>query len=450
MSNGRTGERYADARHVVGPRGSSKDRAPSSASHLTNHEYQQRHTAPRHQTELGSATVTRDASRRQHGAKRHLGYASVDRGYLAPPHSQTNQTSFNWRSGRPTAGMMEIERQRTRRERTFIGSECAVCEEPLEHTLRGERILQFSCGHVSHEACFYEYIKEFDSQYCPTCNAPLGLDTSRGGNVLDLGKWRSRHAEREELTETEKLSNIVRSVDGRDAGNRSSQHTPTPWDQQPGDRPSSRGSVGRYRDSKDSRGYSNRDSGENNTRQRIERYGSTLSVRTRDTQGTHHRQNSQGTGYMSQGPYDEALATRKHDYDLTAMESDLHSPRVGSMTKNPIPPPVVTVRSEYPTLTRSKHSQVVTCLVTVEVPEGKWVPDPDDIRSAPPVHHAPHPEKEVISGPRRGSEDRVGWSTESREELDEITEDLHARVDNWHGLDFARYVAYRTARTRSG
>ena len=86
------------------------------------------------------------------------------------------------------AGMLELERSRTRRERTFIGSECAVCEEPLEHTLRGERILQFSCGHVSHEACFYEYIKEFDSQYCPTCNAPLGLDTSRGGNVLDLGE----------------------------------------------------------------------------------------------------------------------------------------------------------------------------------------------------------------------------------------------------------------------
>ena len=105
-----------------------------------------------------------------------------------PVYSTPVQTSFNWRSGRPMAGMLELERSRTRRERTFIGSECAVCEEPLEHTLRGERILQFSCGHVSHEACFYEYIKEFDSQYCPTCNAPLGLDTSRGGNVLDLGK----------------------------------------------------------------------------------------------------------------------------------------------------------------------------------------------------------------------------------------------------------------------
>ena len=105
-----------------------------------------------------------------------------------PHHSNGVQTSFSWRSGHPMAGMLELERSRTRRERTFIGSECAVCEEPLEHTLRGERILQFSCGHVSHEACFYEYIKEFESQYCPTCNAPLGLDTSRGGNVLDLGK----------------------------------------------------------------------------------------------------------------------------------------------------------------------------------------------------------------------------------------------------------------------
>lgn len=86
------------------------------------------------------------------------------------------------------AGMLDGERSRTRRERTFIGSQCAVCDEPLEHTLRGERILQFSCGHVSHEACFYEFIKEVESQHCPTCNAPLGLDTSRGGSILDLGR----------------------------------------------------------------------------------------------------------------------------------------------------------------------------------------------------------------------------------------------------------------------
>ena len=91
---------------------------------------------------------------------------------------------------------MNSDRSRSRRERTFVGSECAVCEEPLEHTLRGERILQFSCSHVSHEACFYEFIREFESQYCPTCNAPLHLDTSRGGNVLDIGREQVHHVYR--------------------------------------------------------------------------------------------------------------------------------------------------------------------------------------------------------------------------------------------------------------
>lgn len=92
------------------------------------------------------------------------------------------------RAGDVLLGMLDTDRSRTRRERTFVGAECAICDEPLEHTLRGERVLKFSCGHVSHEACFYEFIKEFESQYCPTCNAPLGLDASRGGNILDIGK----------------------------------------------------------------------------------------------------------------------------------------------------------------------------------------------------------------------------------------------------------------------
>lgn len=90
------------------------------------------------------------------------------------------------------AGMLDMDRSRGRPARTFVGNHCAVCEEPLEHTLRGERVLQFSCTHVSHEACFYEYIKEIDAQYCPECNSPLGLDSSRGGNVLDLGKSSQR------------------------------------------------------------------------------------------------------------------------------------------------------------------------------------------------------------------------------------------------------------------
>ena len=113
---------------------------------------------------------------------------------LVPSHRSVTSagsiaSSRNGRSREPSlAGTMNSERARSRRERTFVGSECAVCEEPLEHTLRGERILQFSCTHVSHEACFYEFIRDFESQFCPTCSAPLHLDTSRGGNVLDIGK----------------------------------------------------------------------------------------------------------------------------------------------------------------------------------------------------------------------------------------------------------------------
>lgn len=88
---------------------------------------------------------------------------------------------------------MDMDHTRTRRERTFISSECAVCEERLELTLKGERILQLSCGHVAHEACFYQYIREIDSQYCPTCGSALALDSSRGGNILDIGNFFQRY-----------------------------------------------------------------------------------------------------------------------------------------------------------------------------------------------------------------------------------------------------------------
>lgn len=106
------------------------------------------------------------------------------RNSVAPP-SHTSEAPIYRSSG--MAGILDMDRSKNRRDRTFVGSQCAVCDEPLEHTLRGERVLQFSCSHVSHEACFYEYIKEIDAQYCPECQAPLGLDSSRGGNVLDLG-----------------------------------------------------------------------------------------------------------------------------------------------------------------------------------------------------------------------------------------------------------------------
>ncbi|KAL8828758.1 MAG: hypothetical protein Q9170_006459 [Blastenia crenularia] len=353
-----------------------------------------------------------------------------------PVYSNPVQTSFNWRSGRPMAGMLELERSRTRRERTFIGSECAVCEEPLEHTLRGERILQFSCGHVSHEACFYEYIKEFDAQYCPTCNAPLGLDTSRGGNVLDI----------------EKLSSIVRSVSTNNERNyhhnqRSAQNTPVPWD--------SHGHRERPRSPESNLRSSQRDSRESqpvhrererdpreSQRERVERYGG--------TRQQHTRNESAGTGNASNGEYADGQNNnggRRHDYDVQSMETALSSPRA-SITKNPIPAPAVTVRSEYPTLSRSRQQQSLTCLVTIEVPEGKWSPDPADLRSAPvlpPVQQEPN---YAASAARPGSPASIrqqpnDWPFDSSEHLAAVTEDLRVRVDNWHGLDFQRFGKLR-------
>lgn len=85
------------------------------------------------------------------------------------------------------AGLLDLDTSGKRRDRTFVGAECAVCEEPLENTLQGEKVLQLACAHVAHEACFYEYVKEFGASNCPTCNKPLELDPTRGGK-LDLCK----------------------------------------------------------------------------------------------------------------------------------------------------------------------------------------------------------------------------------------------------------------------
>ncbi|KAH7115136.1 Pleckstrin homology domain-containing protein [Dendryphion nanum] len=389
--------------------------------------------------------------------------------------TSTVDTSVPPRSARGMAGVLDMERTRTRRERTFIGSECAVCEEPLEHTLRGERILQLSCGHVSHEACFYEYIREFESQHCPTCNATLGLDTSRGGNVLDLGKCGAaielQLLQGADSYRAEKLSTIVRSVqtDASQTGShRSNQNTPTPWDNgssnnnnsntvadsQSYTRPrgdshahssinvdsqSQSHSYGRPRgDSDISANYQpvhsrQRDSSHSRDRG-SDRMGGSMSRQ-------HLRSDSGATGAASSGDYAGTHDGRRHDYDVQSMETSLSSPR--GVVKSPIPAPTVTVRSEFPTLSRSRQQQSLTCLVTVEVVEGKWRPDPEDIRGAPPLPSIASATESFgrAKSPARGRPFDTPY--ESAEALDEITEDLHSRVDNWHGLDFSRFGKLR-------
>ena len=243
--------------------------------------------------------------------------------------------------------------------------------------------------------------------------------------------------------QTEKLSSIVRSVsqnnDAKERNARSAQNTPVPWQSQ-GDgaqRPGSQGSMHRdyQRDSRDQQPQTVRDRDHKDLqRERIEKYG------TGGPRRQHSRDGSGDTGVASD--YGQQANVRRHDYDVQSMETAISSPRA-SMTKNPIPAPTVTVRSEFPTLSRSRQQQSLTCLVTVEVPEGRWRPDPADLRGVPvmpPVQEEPAYTRQRPPSPNRPTHD---WPFESPQVLDEITEDLRVRVDNWHGLDFSRFGRLR-------
>lgn len=177
--------------------------------------------------------------------------------------------------------------------------------------------------------------------------------------------------------------------------------------------------------------FSRRDSRDTSSqRERIER----LTTNSSRRQTSHSRQGSGNTGVASSGEYNDGQQQstgRQHDYDVQAMESDL-SPRSGAI-KNPIPAPIVTVRSEFPTLNRSRQQQPLTCLVTVEVPDGHWRPDMEDLRFTPLNAQLP-PEDVYLSL-------RSPTINSSRENLEEIAEDLRLRVDNWHGLEFQRWVS---------
>ena len=363
------------------------------------------------------------------------------------------------------------ERSRTRRERTFVGSECAVCEEPLEHTLRGERILQFSCTHVSHEACFYEYIREFDSQYCPTCEAPLHLDTSRSGNVIDIGLSGPTPRNVDRLMSNlhaEKISNMVRSgADSRSA------HTPTPtWDSQTVRPPSVESGQRRAQQQQQQQSHyqqqpqhqqqqqqyaPSQSTGRDSAARGNYRESRETNLSDRYNSSRHARSDSEATGLASSGGYPETMQSgpppRRHDYDLQAMETTPGSPR--PITRNPIPAPIVTVRSEFPTINRSRQQQTLTCLVTVEVPDNNWRAAPEDLTSTAPQGApsvapslnarveepaAPRPPSPVQSAPRF-------IPYESAETLDEVTENLRNRVENWHSLDFSRYAPHPLKKT---
>lgn len=201
---------------------------------------------------------------------------------------------------------------------------------------------------------------------------------------------------------------------------------PAPWDRQSSNHQPHDYRSG-YRDSREHRQRDSRDT----QRERIERLG---------VGGQLHSRNESGAGTVSTTDFAEthATSTRRHDYDVQSMETDLSSMRPAPM-KNPIPPPIVTLRSEFPTLTRSRQQQSLTCLVTIEVPAGKWHPDPEDLQARPqvPITHQDDTYSSIKSPDSANNPSRA-LSFEPSEALEDITEELRTRVDNWHGLEFSR------------
>ena len=166
-----------------------------------------------------------------------------------------------------------------------------------------------------------------------------------------------------------------------------------------------------------------------------------------DIYAHHGRQDSNGTGAVTADtPVSAGMSVRRHpDYDANSIDGESIGSR-SHRSKNPIPNPSVVIRSEYPTLTRSRQQQPLTCLVTVEMPEGKWRPDIDDLRSMRPRlsqtldRNHKHVQSNVSNRSNKSLKQPqpLPEPMESAEELDRVTEELHSRVDNWHGLDFSR------------
>lgn len=237
--------------------------------------------------------------------------------------------------------------------------------------------------------------------------------------------------------EAEKISNLVRSASVSDSR---SNHTPTPtqqWDSQSGARPNSYESNQRQAPSNGRESAARGSIRDSREQAPSERYGPST---------RHTRSDSEATGIASSVGYSETTQSgppgRRHDWDVQTVETTPASPRAS--TKNPIPTPTLTVRSEFPTINRSRHQQTLTCLVTVEVPDTKWRPDPEDLGAVPPNPPPANQTKVDDAFQRPPSPARSVprfHPYESQEVLEEMTEHLRNRVDNWHGLDFSRSVS---------
>nr|POE59371.1 hypothetical protein CFP56_24640 [Quercus suber] len=299
---------------------------------------------------------------------------------------------------------------RGRHGRTFMGGECAACEESLELTLNGERIIQLTCGHITHEACFYEYIKEFEVQTCPSCDAPLRLDTSRGGASIDF----------------QNLNRLVRSLQVSDHQT---------------DRSRTRDPVSLPRAIE----FSNRCSqtytlDHKDTRRRLHRSPRKKAFAHDRTESNASPEKSVKGAIHAPSVYSAAIEADSHDQkcdvQITATVPLSSTPPI----RNPIPAPTVTVRSEFPTITKSRQQQSLTCLVTVEVTDARWPMSPQrSISHAPSTPESPHSRLRPPQSPVLKPVSPVDSVHQDDAELHRVKDDLLQRMDHWHGMEYVKF-----------
>lgn len=210
------------------------------------------------------------------------------------------------------------------------------------------------------------------------------------------------------------------------ASSRGSAATPMPWDRHNGrDDGASVYEASQKIDARDP--YS--DSRETQ-RMRIERYGPT---------SQHSRTNSGNESSGDHHSQENFAASRQHAYDVHAMESTLPDEMIKPY-RPAIQPPLVLVRSEFPTITRSSHQQSLTCLVTVEVPDTRSSQQGFDnhMSSAAPAAQSIN----ATSFSFHTAQDQFA-PLQTSLELIRATADLKSKIDNWHGLEFSKFGGLR-------
>lgn len=232
-------------------------------------------------------------------------------------------------------------------------------------------------------------------------------------------------------TETGKLTSMVRSFtqQATDAASvRTNMTTPMPWDKSPGREELAHLGESQYRGEPQELDSE----GQESQRMRIKRYGPA---------SQHSRNNSENEALQKLAEH--PASSRQHTFDQNpdgpAASKEPNKPQNATCW-----PPVVTVRSEFPTIIRSSHQQTLTCLVTVEVPESRhrhFTESPKiSAPAAKPFHDIVAPTESFTFHSSDGEILRNPNSSESR---DRLVSDLKEKVEDWHGLDVTRFEALK-------